>query len=113
MDKKNAAHIYEMLVLFRNSGVTSVKISPCIVSNIGKENNEYHSPIFDKVKEQVKKSIEDIADDKFEIFDSYHELDQKFKKTIHGVPIFRSFQSLELTSMFILAKIKHITLMKV
>jgi len=86
VDKENAAHIYEMLVLFRNSGVTSVKISPCIVSNIGKENNEYHSPIFDKVKEQVKKSIEDIADDKFEIFDSYHELDQKFKKDYTWCP---------------------------
>lgn len=86
VDKNNASHIYELIERLKNIGVDSVKVSPCIVSNDGTENNKYHQPIFEKVKQQVKKAVVDLATDKFEVFDAYHELDEKFKKDYTWCP---------------------------
>lgn len=86
VDKNNALHIYEFIKRLKDAGVDSVKISPCIVSNDGIENNKYHQPIFGKVKEQVKGAMANLKDEKFEIFDAYHELDEKFKKDYAWCP---------------------------
>lgn len=86
VDQKNSAHVYEFVKRLKDVGADSVKISPCIVSNDGKENNEYHRPIFELVKEQARRAIDDLADDRFEIFDAYHELDEKFKKDYTWCP---------------------------
>jgi len=86
VDRKNAAHIYKFIKRLKSTGVDSVKISPCIVSNDGKENNQYHKPIFLKVKEQIEKSVLNLADDNFELYDAYHELGQKFKKDYQWCP---------------------------
>ncbi len=86
IDKNNASHIYGFINRVRNTGVDSVKISPCIVSNDGVKNNKYHQKIFNKVKLQVEKAIKDLASQKFEIFDSYHELNEKFKKDYTWCP---------------------------
>ena len=80
VDKRNVLHIYDFIKRLKDTGVDSVKISPCIVSNDGKENNLYHQPLFSQVKEQIKKSVADLAEDSFEIYDAYHELGQKFEK---------------------------------
>ena len=89
VDKKNALHLYDFIKKIKNVGVNSVKISPCIVSNNGINNNRYHQPIFKNVKEQVKRAIEDFANENFEIFDSYHELDDKFNKEYDWCPYFQ------------------------
>lgn len=86
IDKKNALHIYHFIKRLKDIGVDSVKVSPCIVSNSGKENNKYHKPLFKTVKGQVLKAIRDFNDEKFEIFDAYHELDEKFKKNYTWCP---------------------------
>lgn len=86
IDRNNAPHIYEFINRLKSIGVDSVKVSPCIVSNDGVKNNRYHKKIFNKVKTQVKKAIEDLADGKFELFDSYHELNEKFKKDYAWCP---------------------------
>lgn len=86
VDRRNAPHVYEFLKLSKNTGANSVKISPCIVSNSGAGNNEYHKPIFNLVKEQVEKALSDLAGKDFEIFDAYHELDEKFEKTYTWCP---------------------------
>ena len=78
--------MYKFIKRLRDVGLNSVKVSPCIVSNDGRENNEYHSSIFNKVKEQVKRAVEDLSEDTFEIFDSYHELDERFKKDYSWCP---------------------------
>ncbi|MFA5147163.1 MAG: radical SAM protein [Candidatus Omnitrophota bacterium] len=80
IDKTNAGHLYGFMKLLKDIGVDSVKASPCITSNDGAENNLYHRPIFDKVKEEIRKAAGDLADGTFEINDSYHELDEKFRK---------------------------------
>jgi len=86
IDKHNAGHVYTFIKKLKDTGVNSVKVSPCIVSNDGAENNAYHRPFFDLVKEKAKKAIEDFADNTFEIFDAYHELDVKFKKDYTWCP---------------------------
>ncbi|VAX23801.1 Radical SAM domain protein [hydrothermal vent metagenome] len=80
VDKKNADHVYELVSSLRNAGADSVKISPCIVSNDGRKNNEYHQPVFNKVKSAAKRAIEQFSGPEFEIYDSYHLLDTKFTK---------------------------------
>ncbi len=86
VDRHNARHTYTMLSKLKDIGVDSVKVSPCIVSNSGRENNLYHSPVFEKVKSLVTKAKEELEDDSYEIYDSYHELDEKFEKDYHWCP---------------------------
>lgn len=86
VDNKNAYHIYGLIKRLRDIGVDSVKIAPCIVSNSGKENNEYHVPIFKLVKEQIQRAIEEFMGEGFEVFDSYHEQLETFKKDYKWCP---------------------------
>lgn len=86
VDKHNASHIYEFIKKLYTAKVNSVKVSPCIVSNDGKENNDYHRPFFEEVKKQTRKAIEDLTGRGFEIFDSYHALDDKFRKDYNWCP---------------------------
>lgn len=80
VDKKNSSHIYEFIKMLKNIGVDNVKICPCIVSNSGSENNEYHQPVFSAVKKQISEAISDFAVGGFEIFDSYHGQLESFGK---------------------------------
>lgn len=86
VDQQNAGHLHEFIGRLREIGVDSVKISPCIVSNDGRENNAYHQPVFSLVKENAQRAMADFSDDRFEIFDSYHALDDKFKKSYTWCP---------------------------
>lgn len=86
VDRKNATHVYEFIKKIKSAGVDNVKVSPCIVSNDGKENDKYHRPIFGIVKKQLKDALEDLGDHKFEIFDSYHELNDEFDKRYTWCP---------------------------
>lgn len=80
VDKKNASHVYELIARLKNGGVDSIKIAPCIISNSGAENNLYHKPIFAEVKRQIRQASDELAEEKFEIFDSYHGQLESFKK---------------------------------
>lgn len=82
----NAPHVYDFVSAMHDLGVKSIKVSPCIVSNNGVENNEYHKPVFENVKDQVRRAIETLAGEDFEIFDAYHELEEKFTKKYTWCP---------------------------
>lgn len=86
VDKENAFHVYELIKKLRDKGVSSVKVAPCIVSNSGKENNEYHKVLFDQVKQQIAKAISEFSNEEFEIFDSYHEQLETFEKSYSWCP---------------------------
>ncbi|MBM3708365.1 MAG: radical SAM protein [Actinobacteria bacterium] len=84
VDRSNAGHLYEMVANLKKAGVDSIKISPCIVSNNGNENNKYHNSIFNTVKEQINKvkiSYPDLS-----IFDDYHNQLETFKKNYKWCP---------------------------
>ena len=86
VDKKNASHVYKLIMILKQAGVDSVKVAPCIISNDGKKNNDYHAQIFNIVKEQIARANKDINDENFEIFDSYHTQLESFKKDYTWCP---------------------------
>jgi len=86
VDKENASHVYSLIRLLRDAGVNNVKVSPCIVSNNGLENNRYHKPLFKRVKSQIQESAKRLSKSGFEIYDAYHELDGKFSKNYKWCP---------------------------
>jgi MoaA/NifB/PqqE/SkfB family radical SAM enzyme len=86
VNKLNASHIYDLVLLLRDSGVDSVKMAPCIVSNKGAENNIYHKRIFKIVKKQIAKAMDKCTGKGFEIFDSYHTQLGSFAKPYSWCP---------------------------
>lgn len=80
VDRKNVFHLYDLIGRLRDAGANSVKIAPCIVDNDGRKNNEYHQPIFMEAREQVSKALDELANEKFEVFDSYHRQLENFEK---------------------------------
>jgi MoaA/NifB/PqqE/SkfB family radical SAM enzyme len=86
VDKDNATHIHDFIKKIKSVDANSIKISPCIISNDSKENNDYHKSIFNVVKDQVCRAMSDFADKDFEIFDSYHLLEEKFSKSYEWCP---------------------------
>ncbi len=86
VDNRNFSHIYELIRRLSDTGVKSVKIAPCIVSNSGAENNEYHAPLIAEVKAQTARATEDFGSDAFEIFDSYHTQLETFSKDYTWCP---------------------------
>jgi MoaA/NifB/PqqE/SkfB family radical SAM enzyme len=86
VDGKNGPHLFDFIGRLKDLGVNSVKISPCVVSNSGADNNRYHSPFFHQVREQIQKSLAIYAGPQFEIFDAYHELDETFDKDYSWCP---------------------------
>lgn len=86
VDQDNASHLLDSLRRLKETGVDSVKISPCIVSNDAGQNAVYHEKIFQDVREQIGRASTDLASEDFEIFDSYHELGDKFAKDYTWCP---------------------------
>ncbi len=86
VDKENASHVYELIGKVRDTGADSVKVSHCIVSNSGEENNTYHAPLTATVKEAVQRARKDFPGDDFEVFDAYHEMELDFSKDYAWCP---------------------------
>ena len=86
VDRDNGCHLYSLIKELKRIGVDSVKVSPCIVSNDGSKNNRYHELIFDDVKLQTRKAIEEFVDPGFQIFDSYHTQLETFAKSYQWCP---------------------------
>jgi MoaA/NifB/PqqE/SkfB family radical SAM enzyme len=74
VDARNCGKVLEMIRRLSDLGLDSVKVSPCIVSNDCGENNAYHAPHFQQVKEQVMRAREETRRAGFELFDAYHQL---------------------------------------
>jgi len=86
INEMNSGNFFELIKKIKDIGINSVKISPCITSNDAVENNKYHMPIFQKVKDQIQKAIQQFQSSSFLIYDSYHEMDEKFEKNYEWCP---------------------------
>ena len=84
VDRKNASRVEETVRRLWDLGVDSVKVSPCVVSNNGRENNAYHEPIYRQVRQQIESLMQTKAS--LEVFDAYHGLDDKFDKSYTWCP---------------------------
>jgi MoaA/NifB/PqqE/SkfB family radical SAM enzyme len=89
VDKDNAAHIHTLATRLKQAGVSHVKISPCIISNSGVENNAYHAPFYDTVRREVNRTARDLNSDTFAVVDHYHQLEECFDKDYDSCPFAR------------------------
>ena len=81
----NYQHIYEACKIFKEIGVSHVKLSGVVVGNTVQEINEYHDVIYNSVSEQIKK-CETLTDDNFEAVNHYHQLENRFTKDYTSCP---------------------------
>lgn len=86
VDAKNHPHVYDLIRMFHDMGLHSVKVAPCFTSNSGGENNSYHAPHFNLVKEQIQRAIIEFRSASFEIFDSFYEQLRTFHKDYDWCP---------------------------
>ncbi len=86
VDAKNFEHVYEIIEKVKNAGVDSIKVSPCVISNKGIENNNYHKPLYDTVQMQLEKAKNNFETESFEIFNSYHFSQNEFDKDYDWCP---------------------------
>ncbi len=86
IDQSNAEHVLDLIRLAKSIGAHSAKLSPCIVSNCGPDNNTYHEPIFDAVTAQIETARGTLQDASFEIFNSYHRQEISFEKPYAWCP---------------------------
>jgi len=86
IDAENALFVFDSLRRLKEVGVNSVKTSVCIVSNDAAKNNAYHAPHFKLVQESIFNAKETLADETFEIMDSWHDMEERFEKEYNWCP---------------------------
>ncbi len=85
VDHRNAGHIAELTQTLKECGVSHVKISACVVSNDGAENNKYHAETKDLVLTQIAEA-QKLAGGSFEVINHYHDLADRFDKDYESCP---------------------------
>ena len=85
VDQRNAPHIAELTRTLKQAGVAHAKISACVVSNDGAENNAYHAGFSDTVRRQIEEARA-LDGDGFEVIDHYHDLAERFDKDYESCP---------------------------
>ncbi len=86
VDKDNAPHVYEQIAMAHSVGAASIKVSPCIVSDHGIDNNTYHDAFFDDVNAQIEQAKRDFESERFEVYHAYHRQEVVFEKQYHWCP---------------------------
>jgi len=86
VNEKNHSDVFTFLECAKGWGVNHVKVSECVVSTNGKENNLYHTSFFDSVKEQIIKAKEALEGTNFKIIDKFHDFDDKYEKPYSWCP---------------------------
>lgn len=85
VEKTNYKHIFEFAKLMKDVGVNHIKLSGCVVSNSGVENNIYHAKLKDVVGSEINKCA-DLNGEGFSVIDHYHELTDRFDKSYNFCP---------------------------
>ncbi len=86
VDRQNIAHIGDLLRRLQDVGVDSVKISPCVISNVGSKNTEYHNPYVERVEEIINEFSLAQKESSFEVLNAYHRFPEKFHKSYNWCP---------------------------
>ncbi len=87
INRESAPHVYEMTKQLKDLGVDSVKLSPCIMGNTAEESNAYHNDFFEQTKLLCEKAAKDFTDEKCDVYDSYHLMENKFEKKYDWCPM--------------------------
>jgi MoaA/NifB/PqqE/SkfB family radical SAM enzyme len=81
VDQKNASHVTELCRTLKDCGVRHVKVAGVVVSNEGKDNNEYHRPFRERVQKQISTAEQELNSPEFEMVNHYHEMTERFDKS--------------------------------
>jgi MoaA/NifB/PqqE/SkfB family radical SAM enzyme len=82
VSQDNAAHIADFCRQASDAGAGHVKLSACVVSNDGKENEAYHGPIASLVAAQIEEARK-LEGSSFSLVDHYHGAEQRYDKVYH------------------------------
>jgi Fe-coproporphyrin III synthase len=83
--KENHHKILDSVKLFHDFGVHHVKVSPCIVSDCGEENNKYHEPFYEEVLNQLDQAKE-LNSNCFQVINHFHKSEVDFSKNYESCP---------------------------
>jgi len=86
IDKNNYARTYEFIKLIKTTGASSIKVSPCVISNHSNENDAYHKVLIDEVQSQISHAKKDFENETFEIYNSYHLFKEEMDKEYDWCP---------------------------
>jgi MoaA/NifB/PqqE/SkfB family radical SAM enzyme len=86
VNENNSGDVYTFLELARNLGVNHVKVSECVVSTKGEDNNRYQAPFLNSVKEQIIKAKDTLTNNHFAIIDKFHDFDDMYEKSYTRCP---------------------------
>lgn len=86
VDHFNAGRIFELARRVKDIGVDSMKISPCITASVGAQNTAFHASVYELARAGIDRVKTELADERFEIFDAYHLLDERFEKNYSWCP---------------------------
>lgn len=85
VDQTNAHKVAYLAGVLKDAGVSHVKVSGCVVSNDGRDNNLYHAKIADVVRDQITKARQ-LENGAFAVVDHYHSLAERFDKPYSSCP---------------------------
>jgi Fe-coproporphyrin III synthase len=85
IDNQNYGHVLEFTKLMKDVGVNHMKIMGVLVSNDGRESNQYHDTFRESVYSQIEQA-KLLEDGKFKIIDHYHEFPERFDKDYQTCP---------------------------
>ena len=85
IDNQNYGHVLEFAKLMKDAGVNHMKIMGVLVSNEGRESNQYHDAFRETVYDQIEQ-VKILEDEKFKIIDHYHEFPERFDKEYQTCP---------------------------
>jgi MoaA/NifB/PqqE/SkfB family radical SAM enzyme len=86
--ESNHSRIADFCRQARDAGITSVKLSACVVGNSARENNAYHA----RFAAPARKGIDEaraLETRGFAIIDHYHEMEERFVKPYRRCPSMR------------------------
>lgn len=86
VDKENAGRVLDIITSVKKVGVDSVKVSPCVVSDIGEENEHYHAAYYESVLHQVAEARALYESDGFEIYNAYYPHQAQYDKSYDWCP---------------------------
>lgn len=86
LDRDNYPHLYDLAGQLKAAGVDSLKIAPCIVADTGESNSAYHAAFFDEAQAVIERVRRGLVDEKFELYNAYHEQQVSFRKDYTWCP---------------------------
>jgi len=83
VNKDNAKHLYDLYKVIIKANLSTIKISPCVVSDSAYENTEYHDSLSNIVDNEIAKIS---AESKVHISNTYHSQLEGFIKGYSWCP---------------------------